>query len=822
MDKQLEERLQNYPEWIDLVWVNSRGKKLSFKDRPYLRQIYEDQFHNIVYIKAAQCFPAGTLITTKYGTQPIEFIEEGTIVIGHDGLEHKVVSLFAKEYNGNLIEIKSDFSTIQCTPEHPFLKQDGYLRRFVEARELREGDYLTAPFIGGSGYKSTNIKSIKHKSFVGIVYNFEVEGSNSYIANNYAVHNCGLSERLLSESVWLCEQKGVVVLYVFPASSQLQDFTQARLDPVFQHSHYLNDVFRKSSEGVQKIELKKIGNGYLYFRGSQNEKQIISIDADCFDDKTEVYTNNGWKFFDNLDKTDTVATINDKNIIEFQKPTQYIKYHWSGELISIENQQVNFAVKPGHNLYARKQRTTNFELIKAQDLFGLDNITFKTGINEQSEILVSKDQWRRLDYDGNVYCVSVPNKTLYTRRNNVSTWSGNCVYLDERDRFLEKSVPFIDKRTLASSLRWRREASTPTLPGHGVHNSYQESDQRVWQVQCPKCKKWQEIDFFKNIDHKTFEVKCSKKGCTGELDRLSEGRWKALKPEVSKTCHGYKVSGLFNPRVTVEEMVNDYYKALGKSVSDITQFYNQTLGMPFQMDGQKLSSDNLDSCKRDYSMPVKIKGCFAGADVGSVINMVVNNAYSSEKTRVVWAGTVNKFFGPTDSVESIMKKFDIKMLIIDKFPEQRKVSELIDKFPGRVYAADYPTKKFTVDNYIMWDDPVKEVKLDRTISLDYLVSDIQNQNIELPNNIHFIDNFYEQMCSSVRVTLKNERTGTTLAKWVEDKPDHYFHAMNYARIARSKAVVGKALVDYYKSTEQRPRTLSDLERWVRLNGQRLG
>lgn len=486
-----------------------------------------------------------------------------------------------------------------------------------------------------------------------------------------------MSERLLSEAVWVCEQLGKNTLYVFPASSQLQDFTQARLDPIFQHSPYLHKVYQESSGGVQKIELKKIGKGHLYFRGSQNEKQIISIDADF-------------------------------------------------------------------------------------------------------------------------------------------------VLLDERDRFLEKSVPFIDKRTLASTLRWRREASTPTLPGHGIHNSYADSDQRVWQIQCPKCDTWQEIDFFKNVNHETYKVDCMNADCDANLNRLSDGRWKATKPELSAVRHGYRVTGLTNPRVTLKEMVVDYNKALGSSISELEQFYNQTLGMPFQIDGQKISADELDACQRDYSMPVEMKGCYAGADVGSVINMVVSQPYLDDKSRIVWAGIVNNFFGPEDSIEAIMKRFDIKTLVIDKFPEVRKVSELITMFPGRVYAAIYPTKNFTIDNYIMWDDPVREVKLDRTISLDYLVGEIKNQKLELPNNINFVEHFYDQMCSSVRVTVKNERTGTTIARWVEEKADHFFHAMNYDRIARTKAISGQALVDYYRSTEQRPKKLVDIVRWVRQSGQRIG
>lgn len=486
----------------------------------------------------------------------------------------------------------------------------------------------------------------------------------------------GLSERLLAEAVWVCEQLGKNTLYTFPASSQLQDFTQARLDPVFQYSKYLNSVYQESSDSVQKIELKKIGKGHLYFRGSQNEKQIISIDADI-------------------------------------------------------------------------------------------------------------------------------------------------VILDERDRFREESVPFIDKRTLASDLRWRREASTPTIPGAGIHQSFLNSDQRVWQVPCDTCGVYQEIDFFKNIDHKTYECVCYEPDCEGHLKRLGKGKWVPLNPSKSSEVHGYKITGLLNPRRSVKEIVEEYYKCLNGSISDLEQFYNQTLGMPFQVEGQKLTDENIDACKRDYVMGTNVQHCYAGCDVGQVNNIEVSVPYGKDKARVVWAGTVRHFLGPTDSIEAVINKYDIKVLVIDRRPEERKVMELIEKFPGRVYAATYPTKKFTIDNYVMWDDVTHEVKLDRTISLDYLVSDIQNQNIEYPNNIQFVDNFYEQMTSSVRVSIKNEKTGENIVKWVETKPDHYFHTANYDRIARMKSVVGQALVDYYKEPEGSPQTLTQLAQWVKINGRKI-
>ena len=173
----------------------------------------------------------------------------------------------------------------------------------------------------------------------------------------------GLSERLISESVWVCDRLSKNVLYVFPTSSQLNDFVQARLEPVFMQSDYLSritgvltvdekkDKNLDESKKIQKVGLKQIRNAFLYLRGSQNQQQIISVDSDL-------------------------------------------------------------------------------------------------------------------------------------------------IILDERDRFIQEHVPYIDKRLLHSTLKWRREASTPTFPGMGINEGYLNSDQRVWMILCNECGLEQELDFF--------------------------------------------------------------------------------------------------------------------------------------------------------------------------------------------------------------------------------------------------------------------------------------------------------------------------------------
>jgi len=393
--------------------------------------------------------------------------------------------------------------------------------------------------------------------------------------------------------------------------------------------------------------------------------------------------------------------------------------------------------------------------------------------------------------------------------------------------FKPESIPFIDKRMLASNLGWRREVSTPTFPGDperksNIHGSYLASDQRVWKLKCEACGEWQELDFFKNVQFKTGKVVCRE--CGKPMDRLKEGEWVARFPE--RDVHGYKINGIYNPMREVSVLLKEYYLAQEQGYSAIQQFYNQVIGIPYEVEGAGLTDSDLDACIRDYSIPVdpkEVGPCFAGVDVGDVNNVVIGTP-KGDKTRYVWIGTVKEFFDSPNSLESLIKKYDIRTMVIDLRPERRMVRKLIEMFPGRVFAGDYPTtKKFPVNESDQWDEFKKQVLLDRTPNIDYLVNNIKSQDIELPANIGTVNEFYRQMTASKRIVEKNPRTGIESAKWVERGPDHYLHAAVYERAARLKGSGSSALLDYYQSDDDSDEDTqaNELWRWIRLRGQRI-
>ncbi len=71
----------------------------------------------------------------------------------------------------------------------------------------------------------------------------------------------------------------------------------------------------------------------------------------CFDQETEIYTNKGWKFFKDLDKSELVYTINPNTLnVEWQKPINYISYRYKGKMFYYENSRFNLMVTPQHKI----------------------------------------------------------------------------------------------------------------------------------------------------------------------------------------------------------------------------------------------------------------------------------------------------------------------------------------------------------------------------------------------------------------------------------------------------------------------------------------
>lgn len=109
------------------------------------------------------CFPEGQFVMTSTGMIDIKEIKPGMLVISHSGRLRKVLETYEKDYEGDLIRIKSYGSgeDLLCTPNHPIRIYERHAQtfRWIQAEHIKEkyrlffpkmhfkGSYLTLEFI---------------------------------------------------------------------------------------------------------------------------------------------------------------------------------------------------------------------------------------------------------------------------------------------------------------------------------------------------------------------------------------------------------------------------------------------------------------------------------------------------------------------------------------------------------------------------------------------------------------------------------------------------------------------------------------------------
>lgn len=174
------------------------------------------------------------------------------------------------------------------------------------------------------------IRKIKNFDYQGKVYNLEVEEDNSYTAEFACVHNCW--------TPWYS---------MFGSKSGFDS---------------IKECFGKMSRYIYGIE----------------------TGLSCYDEKTELLTENGWKKFTEVRYSDRICTLNpNTDEIEYQKPTRIFNYQYKGKMYKLKTKRVDLLVTPNHNLLVSDGDFRNppkFLLKEARVLFNKSKRFKKNGI----------------------------------------------------------------------------------------------------------------------------------------------------------------------------------------------------------------------------------------------------------------------------------------------------------------------------------------------------------------------------------------------------------------------------------------------------------
>ncbi len=206
------------------------------------------------------CFVEGTKISTLNGQKNIEDIKVGDYVLSYDEISNKqTYSLVTQTYTNTtnkLCKIKYDNTEILSTPSHPFYV-DG---QWIMAQNLKSGDFINLSNGQKAKVKSCDIIDTDNVK----VYNFNVNSTHTYYAENVLVHNaCKPQDFTTKETDELFKSKEyqdtIKELQAKYKNVNFQDYAQAQK---FWSSH--------------RVEFNKLLAKNLKF--SNNEKLLSMID----------------------------------------------------------------------------------------------------------------------------------------------------------------------------------------------------------------------------------------------------------------------------------------------------------------------------------------------------------------------------------------------------------------------------------------------------------------------------------------------------------------------------------------------------------------
>lgn len=86
----------------------------------------------------------------------------------------------------------------------------------------------------------------------------------------------GLSTFAINRALWFGDTHNISVIYTLPTSDDVSEFSKTKVKPIIQASPYLTSRI----VDVDSVELKQMGNSFIYFKGTWTEREAISIDAD--------------------------------------------------------------------------------------------------------------------------------------------------------------------------------------------------------------------------------------------------------------------------------------------------------------------------------------------------------------------------------------------------------------------------------------------------------------------------------------------------------------------------------------------------------------
>ncbi len=366
------------------------------------------QMVNFIFTLQGECYSDDTEVLTLDGFKLFKNLKENDLVctlnINNNKIEYqKPIRFIKKEINGNLLNFKTKKMDTLVTAGHKMLVKkkrnskivENLPYEFVNAEDILSNSYCVPKCVKWSGNKE------EYFTLPSVEKELYIPSLDKYQSDNF-------SELKIKMKAWL------KFLGYFISEGSLYKRTRNRKDRNKPYFEYLVRITQKKEEQVQ--EIKEILDN-LPFKYNFTINKIGCYDFKISSKQLFIYLEklnlqDGRfipKEIKNLSKEYLEILFSSLMSGDGYIGNGNIEYSTKSYRLASDIQEIILKIGHNANIYPRsKGKFKWFDIVISMS----KTLT----LNEPVKV----------NYNGFVYCVEVPNHTLYIRRNGKAHWCGNC------------------------------------------------------------------------------------------------------------------------------------------------------------------------------------------------------------------------------------------------------------------------------------------------------------------------------------------------------------------------------------------------------------
>ncbi len=381
------------------------------------------------------------------------------------------------------------------------------------------------------------------------------------------------------------------------------------------------------------------------------------------------------------------------------------------------------------------------------------------------------------------------------------------------DKIVFDEVDHMDEEVIAKARGryydspWQEEVfiGNPIIPGLGIDQQWQKSDQRYWERECNNCtgiistpvattslirKTCAELFFLEDPErcvgvrkNGTGYIAC--KNCGREVF-MRDGIWEPSLSDNTNYMKGYRWSQLTSAVCDPLEILHDFREPPEGNIADV---YRLRLGLPYiAAEDRLVESQVYECCGIEEMRPSYESSCAMGVDVGKIKHIEIGIKTGKEQYKLLKVARLSSW----DDIHILARKFHVKSSVVDIRPYEDSAKDFQNnarKYGNKVFLCEY---KENTPRGTIYNEKTGIVCVHRTEIFDATHRmTVTPGMLTIPRYCPEIKEFAKQMCGAYKILEPNKKTGVSVYRY-KGSNEHYRNGLNYFKLAADRSRIVRA------------------------------